>query len=113
DLLARLGLGVPRRERLDVGGVDRAVALGPEQVLQEHLQRERQPFDVKALLESVEAKHLKLAPADRQRVLGAKTVLRHGHLPCNSCSTVTASSLAESRPWTPPGPWPCGRPRRP
>ena len=77
DLLARLRLGVPAGERLDVGGVDRAVALGAQQVLEQDLQREGQPRDVEALLQGVEAEDLIAAAAGLERVLGAKAVLRH------------------------------------
>ena len=65
DLLARLRLGVPAGERLDVGRGDRAVALGAQQVLEQHLQRERQPRDVEALLQRVEAEDLVLARRPR------------------------------------------------
>ena len=77
DLLARLRLRVPARERLDVGGADRAVALGAQQVLQQHLQRERQPRHVKALLQRVQPEDLVLPPAYLKRALRAKAVVRH------------------------------------
>ena len=46
--------------------VDRAVALGAQQVLEQHLQRERQPRDVEALLQRVQAEDL-VARARRPR----------------------------------------------
>ena len=44
DLRVRLGTGVPARERADVVGGDVGAVLGAEQVLQEHLQAEREAF---------------------------------------------------------------------
>ena len=46
DLLRRLGLRVPRRERLDVLAADADAVLVAQQVLEQHLQREGQPRDV-------------------------------------------------------------------
>ena len=77
DLPAGLRRGVPSGERLDIAGADRAVALGAQQVLEQHLQRERQARHVEALGERVETKDLVRAPAHVQRVLRAKAVLGH------------------------------------
>ena len=57
--------------------VDRAVALGAQEVLQQDLQRERQPRDVELLLEDVEAMDLVGAPTDVESVSRAKAVVRH------------------------------------
>ena len=46
DLVAGLGLGVPVGERLDVLRADRLPVLVAQQVLEQDLQRERQPRDV-------------------------------------------------------------------
>ncbi len=81
DLLAGLGLGVPAGERLDVGRRDRAVALGAKQVLEQHLQGEGEPRHVEATLKGLEAEDLIPPAAHLERVLGAKAVLRHVHLP--------------------------------
>ena len=96
DLLARLRPRVPAGQRLDVRGGDRATALGAQQILEQHLQRERQSRHVKALLERVQAEYLIGAPADVERVLGAKAVLRHVHLPCDPRLYRDSGSLAES-----------------
>ncbi len=77
DLAAGLGVRVPARERLHVRGPDGPVTLRAEEVLEQHLQRERQPRDVIALLQAVEAVDLEAAVAHRERVLRAKAVLRH------------------------------------
>ena len=55
DLLRRLGLRVPRRERLDVLGADADAVLGAQEVLEQDLQGERQPRDVELRLQRVEA----------------------------------------------------------
>ena len=41
-------VGVPARQRLDVRGADRLAVLVAQQVLEQDLQRERQPGDVEA-----------------------------------------------------------------
>ena len=77
DLLGRVGGGVPARELLDALLGDRDPVLVAEQVLEQHLQRERQPRDVELGLERVEPEDLEgLAPdlEFRPRVEG---VLRH------------------------------------
>ena len=75
DLLARLRLRIPARERLDVLPGDGAVALGAQQVLEQHLQRERQPRDVKALLQRVQPEDLVLLAAYLECALRAKAVV--------------------------------------
>ena len=77
DLLARLRLGVPAGEGLDVGGRDRAVALGAQQVLEQDLQRERQARHVVLALQHLQPEDLVLTLAHRELVPGAKAVLRH------------------------------------
>ena len=69
-----LGAGVPARQRLDVLGPDRLAVLVAEQVLEQDLQRERQPGDVELGLEGVEAKDLVRAVADSERRPGIKAV---------------------------------------
>ena len=64
DLDARLGVGVPAGDRLDVVGGDGVAVLEPQRVLQQDLQRVRQPRDVEALLQRVEPVDLVLATAD-------------------------------------------------
>ena len=77
DLLGGLRRGVPAGERLDVGGADRTRALGAQQVLEQHLQRERQSRHVEARLERVETEDLVLAPTDGERALRVEAVVRH------------------------------------
>ena len=43
DLALDAGLRIPLRERLDVGALDEGVVLVSEQILQQHLERHRQP----------------------------------------------------------------------
>ena len=64
DLARRLGAGVPRRDRLDVRGRDGDAVLAPEEVLEQDPQRVREPRDVVARLERVEAEHLVRRVAD-------------------------------------------------
>ena len=54
--------------------VDRAVALGAQEVLEQDLQRERQPRDVEGVLERVEAVDVDGAIADRERAAGVEAV---------------------------------------
>src|SRR6185312_2762676 len=86
----------PARERLDVGVLDRSVALGAEQVLEQDLQRERQARDVEALLQRVEAEDLIARAADLERALRAKAVLRHSNSPDDLAVCWNIRSLAES-----------------
>ena len=95
DLLARLRMGIPTRERLDVRARHRSVALGAQQVLEQDLQREGESCHIEALLERVEPEHLVLAPPHLERALCAKTVLRHRPLQAVSGVCGGASSLAE------------------
>jgi hypothetical protein len=67
DLAARLVGRDPLRQRLDVVGLDRVAALGAQQVLEQHLQRERQPCDVVLRLQRVEPEDLVVAAVDRER----------------------------------------------
>jgi hypothetical protein len=66
DLAGRLGLGVPPRQRLDVLLGDGAVALRPQQVLEQDLQREGQTRDVEPRLQGVQPEDLEGAVADLQ-----------------------------------------------
>jgi hypothetical protein len=70
DLLRRLRGVVPAGERLVVLAV-------AQQVLEQDLQRERQPRDVVAGLEGVEAVDLVAAPADLECAASVDGVLRH------------------------------------
>ena len=62
DLLARLGLRIPGRDGLDV-----LVASEPEHVLEQDPERVRQPLDVEAALQRVEAEDLVLLASHAQR----------------------------------------------
>ena len=55
DLVAGLGLGVPPSQRLDVLPADGLPVLVPEQVLQQHLEGEREPLDVVGGLQGVQS----------------------------------------------------------
>ena len=72
---------------------DRAVALGPQQVLEQDLQRERQARHVVLALQRVQPEDLVLALADRELVPGAKAVLRHRL----SCSRTAGSGSQVSQ----------------
>ena len=80
DLLARVGLRVPRRQRLDVPGADGLAVLVAQQVLEQDLQREGQPRDVELGLERVQPEDLVGPVANGQRRLGAKAVAGGGHV---------------------------------
>ena len=67
DLLDWLGVGVPAGQRLDVGGADRLAVLVAQQVLEQDLQRERQPRDVELRLQRVEPEDLVRRVPDAQR----------------------------------------------
>ena len=67
DLGRGLRRGVPSRQRLDVGGGDRAPVFVAEQVLQEDLQREGQAGEVETLREAVEPENLVLHAVDVER----------------------------------------------
>ena len=77
DLLARLVLGVPGRERLDVLGADRLAVLVAQQVLEQDLQRERQPGNVESRLERVESEDLVGAVTDAELRPGVEAVICH------------------------------------
>ena len=75
DLLVGLGVGVPAGERLDVVGGDVRAVLGAQQVLQQHLEAERQRLDVETVaLDGVESVDLVGLAVDVQRALGTKAV---------------------------------------
>ena len=78
DLLGRLGVVVPARQRLDVLLADGHAVLVAQQVLEQDLQRERQPRDVELLLQRVEAVDLIGTPADLEVGAGAEGIVRHG-----------------------------------
>src|SRR5205823_7516356 len=71
------GLRVPGEWRLDVGARDGAAVLAPEQVLEQHLQGERQPRG--ALTERVEAVDDELTSVDRERAASFEAVRRLRH----------------------------------
>ncbi len=75
DLLGRLGLRVPARDRLDVLLRDRLAVLEAKGVLEQDLQRVGKAGDVELLLKHVEAIDLVFVPRDVERVLGSKAVL--------------------------------------
>jgi hypothetical protein len=79
DLLVRLRVGVPPGQRADVLLGDVGAVLGAQQVLQQHLQAERQARDVQPLaLHLVEAEDLIRRRADVEAALGTEAVLA-GH----------------------------------
>jgi hypothetical protein len=69
-----LRLRLPRRDRLDLLGGDELAVLVAQQVLEQDLQRVRQPGDVELLLERVEPEDLVGLAADLQVGAGAKGV---------------------------------------
>ena len=81
DLVARLGGGVPVGQPLDVLRADGAVSLGPQQVLEQDLQRVGQPGDVEALGERVEAVDLEAALADLEFGPGGEAIGWHARPP--------------------------------
>ena len=74
DLDAGLGVRVPARKRLDVLGAHRLPVLVPQQVLEQDLQRERQPRDVVARLQRVQAIDLVVAVTDGECRPGIEAV---------------------------------------
>ena len=75
DLLARLGLGVPtRRAPRCRCGPDRLAVLVPQQVLEQDLERERQPRDVVSGLQRVEPEDLVGPSADLKSGLRSEAV---------------------------------------
>ncbi len=81
DLVARLGLRVPSGQGLDVLGPDRFPVLVAEQVLQQELERERQPGHVVGVLERIQPEDLQRAVPDGQGGLGVEAVVGHGGAP--------------------------------
>jgi hypothetical protein len=77
DLLGRLGVVVPRGERLDVLLANGHAVLVAQEVLEQDLQRERQPCDVELLLEGIQPVDLIGTPADLEVGTGAKGIFRH------------------------------------
>ena len=74
DLLGRLVVGVPGGYRLDILRPDRLSVLVAQQVLEQDLQRERQPRDVELGLQRVQAVDLVLRVADAELGLRVKAV---------------------------------------
>ncbi len=64
DLRARLGGGVPARDCFDISRRHAAPVLQPQHILQEHLERVRQPPDVEATRQRVQTKDLVSAAAN-------------------------------------------------
>lgn len=87
DLLAGLGLRVPAAEGPDVVGGDVRAVLGPEQVLQQHLQAVRKASRAFHL---VQPEDLVRLVAHAQRGAGVEAVRRHDSL-LHSCARTTAS----------------------
>ena len=86
DLDARLGGGVPARDRLDRVGGRRDPVLEPQDVLQQHLQRVGEAGDVELALQRVEPEDLVRAASDLECRFSAEGValahvpiLRGGH----------------------------------
>jgi hypothetical protein len=82
DLGVRFGLGVPGGERLDLFPGDHRPVLAAEQVLQQHLEAERQPVGA---LDGGEPVDLVLGPAGLQRALRTEAVRWGGRLLCRHC----------------------------
>ncbi len=79
DLLAGVGIRVPAGDRLDVVGGDVGAVLGAEQVLQQHLEAEREALDVQSLtLDRVQAEDLVGLAVHVQGALRTEAVLT-GH----------------------------------
>jgi|GEM_PF-3609592 len=76
-LLAGAAFGVPVAERLDLLGGHIASVFLAQEVLQQHLQRERQAVDVVAFLERIQPVDFVLLALDVQRLAGVVTVT-HG-----------------------------------
>jgi hypothetical protein len=76
DLGARLSIGIPCPERLDLLLGDVRAVLGAKEVLEEHLQAEREPV---VALDGADAEDLVVGAADRQGALGTEAVNR-GHV---------------------------------
>ena len=76
DLGVGLGRGIPRAERLDLRLRDVRAVFGAEQVLEQHLQAER---ELLVAGHGVDAEDLVVGAADRQGALGTEAVNR-GHV---------------------------------
>ena len=74
DLAARLVRRHPARERLDVVAGDDLPVLVAQQVLEQDLEREREPRDVELRLQRVEPEDLVGPVADRERGAGVEAV---------------------------------------
>ena len=77
DLLRRLGVRVPAGERLDVLLADGHAVLVAQQVLEQDLQRERQPCDIELGLQRVEPEDLEGLAADLQVRACVEGIVRH------------------------------------
>jgi hypothetical protein len=77
DLPVGRGGRVPAGEGLHVLGGDRAAVLGAEQVLEQDLQRVRQPRDVAGGCQRVQPEHLERPVADVEPRPGPEAVARH------------------------------------
>ena len=75
DLLGGLGVVIPARQRLDVLFANGHAVLGPQQVLKEHLEAERQPRNVEFLLERVQAIDLIGTPANLKVGAGVEGIV--------------------------------------
>ena len=115
DLLGRLGLGVPGRERLDVLAADADAVLVAQQVLEQHLQREGQPRHVVGRLQRFEAIDLVGAPADLELGARVEGILRaHGTVHVRRQAQWTSDGMPRARrsSRTPRSPRPARAPRR-
>jgi hypothetical protein len=75
DLAIGLGLGIPAEERLDVLALDGALVLEAQEVLEQDLERERQPLEAGVLFtQRPELVQLEGGVADGDRPLGAEAV---------------------------------------
>ncbi len=74
DLVGGLGLRVPAGDRLDVLRADRLAVLEPQDVLEQDLQRVRQPGHVELLLQRIEPVDLIRLTTDLELVTGSETV---------------------------------------
>ena len=98
--LDRRAVGSQPRERLDVLARHRLAVLGAQQVLEQHLQRERQPRDVEAACSASSRKISYDSPPTSQRGTGhvLKTLLACTIWPASStCTRPTRTARARSR----------------
>jgi len=81
DLVGGLRPGVPARQRLDVGGLDRDPVLVAEQVLEQDPERPRQPLHIEPPLgEAGEAPEADFPTADPDRILDFEAVAAHAFI---------------------------------